>query len=123
MAFSNQTVPTNLGTDIIIDEDAGSIGQDHVIGAAGTILVVMIDATLNKEGIYLKLCDTASVTVDTVRPEMQFFCPGGDTIQYTIPEGIAFAAGISYFLAQESGAAIAPTAPTGKVKVYLTLTT
>lgn len=120
MASTLQTRAGNLGTKVVIDENAGKVAQANVLGGSGTLYGVMIDLSENPaEDIYLKLVDATSVTVATVRPGFQFWCAAGDSIQYTFPEGITLDTGLSYFLAQESGAAVAPTGPTGKVKVYL----
>ena len=122
MSFIKQDQPGNLGSSIIIDMAANTTAQNNVFGGACVLYAVMIDATENtKEDVYLKMDDDVTIASAATKPALQFFCQAGSTMQYTIPEGIAKGAGLSYYLSITTGSeAIAGAKnPTGVVKVYL----
>ena len=124
MAFKKTTRASALGTTIIVDNPVTSkIAQAHVTGAAATLYAVMIDCTENTDAsVYVKLKDATSIaTVSTCQPDTQFFCPAGETMQYTIPGGLTYAAGISYYVTTDAGVG-GTIGTTGRVKLYLTVT-
>ena len=122
MAFSKQTLPTNIGSSVIVDELAISTAQANVNGGAATIYSVMIDLTENtSEGVYLKCKNATSIaSVAACQPDHQFYCPARSTMQYTIPGGLEMETGLSYYVSQEAGVG-GTTRPSGIAKIYIAI--
>ena len=105
MATTTTSTFTALGGKLVVDDDLGGTDNtvsDNVTGAtSGKIFVVQIDNTLNTSSLYLKIRDASSATPSTSTangagtPHLMFYAPSGKTTSYVIPEGHAYAAGVS----------------------------
>lgn len=123
MAFVKQEKPFAYpiaGAQTIVDERATNSVQANVMSGSCALHVVMIDCTLNpKEPIYLKIKNATSISAtNACQPDHQYYCPAGEKISYSIPEGLSFGTGMSYYVSKEAGVG-GTTNPSGIVKVYM----
>ena len=103
MASSTTSSITALGGKIAIDlAVSASTSNDNVTSASsGKIYMVQIDNTTNAATFYFKIRDAASASPATSAsngagtPHLMFACPAYQKITYAIPDGHAYAAGVS----------------------------
>ena len=91
--------PGLLSTNVVDDPLVNVTFQADVApgGGAGVIYSVQINNTANAaQDVYLKLFNHAGPTVGTTAADMLLKGPAGTTKTYSIPQGIAFAVGITY---------------------------
>ena len=114
--------PAN-GAFTIIDPEVTNTVQANVMSGSATVYVVMIDCSLNSsEAVYIKIKNATSIgSTGTCQPDHQYYCPAGEKMQYSIPEGLVLGTGLSYYASQEAGVG-GTTDPTGTVKVYMVTT-
>lgn len=117
-AFSVTPQASPLGAKLVEIPSASETVCANVTGGAGILYNVDIDNEGNAgEDIYVKLFDTASVTLGTTVPDWVFLIKGGTRRSYVIPEGIAFAA--LSVAAVLTGGTVGATPPTSAVPVRL----
>ena len=112
---------TALGDSVIIDDPVTALtAQDNVKGGAAIVYSVVIDCTNNTtSGVYLKMKDIAAIgTISTCQPDTQWYCPAGKVMQYTFPDGMAYAVGLSYYVSTDPGVGGA-VAHDGTVKIRI----
>jgi len=103
MASSTTSSITALGGKIVIDlAVSASTANGNVTSAtSGRIYMVQIDNTTNSATFYFKIRDAASATPNTTTsngagtPHLMFACPAYQKVTYAIPDGHAYAAGVS----------------------------
>lgn len=121
MAFVKNPVAGALAANIVEDVSTNGTSQDNCLPGAGTIFLIRIDNSANSaETVYLKIYDATSCTVGTDRPAAIFSCPASSTRQYSIPDGIVLAAGLTYAMVKTAGLQGASSDnPSGTVKLYI----
>ena len=92
---------------------------NNVTGAPGLLYMVDIDNTGNPASIlYVKCYDSLSPTAGTTDPDWIFRIGAGERRQYLIPEGVAYANGLSVLTTTTPGTPGAVD-PTAAVTVWL----
>ena len=108
---TSQTV--SLGADVVYDTGVVLVPALNVTGGAGTWYTIVAKST-DAATSYLKLFDATAVTQGTTQPNWILQCKPNDTTVWTVPDGVTFSTGLSYFASEENGAeaATAPSALT-----------
>ena len=110
---TNQTL--SLGADIIHDNAPGLTAVEDVAGGGGTwYTIVYVSGDANTA--YLKLFDSADITPGTTQPNWILQMKPNDTTVWTVPDGVTFSNGLSYFVSEENGKE-ASTGPAGTNKL------
>ena len=109
ITVTNQT--QSLGADIIFDSAPSNTAVEDVTGGAGTWYTVVYKSG-SSETHYLKLFDASDITAGTTEPNWVLQLKPSDTTVWTVPDGVTFSNGLSYFVSEEAGKS-ASTAPDG----------
>ncbi len=97
MALSVSTQVNPIGTKLIVQTSATATSNDNVTGAVSTVYMVEVDNSANGAQVnYVKLYDSAAVTVGTTAPNMILMITAGAKRSYAFPEGILFATALSF---------------------------
>mgnify|MGYP003116026607 FL=1 len=112
---TNQTL--SLGADVIHDNAPGLTAVEDVTGGAGTWYTIVYKSG-DANTAYLKLFDSADITPGTTQPNWILQMKPNDTTVWTVPDGVTFTNGLSYFVSEENGKE-ATTAPSGTNKLTI----
>ena len=118
MALTMQRPVLTSPIFVIRETDSNATANNDVTATSATLYWVYIDNRANSAKSYLKLYNAAAPTVGTTAPDMILPCNGNDDVDYSFPEGIAFATAISFATVTTAGTA-GVTGPTNDVSVTL----
>ena len=115
MATTQVALSYPSGTNVFNETALGATALS-IKASAGTLYYVYVDNSLNAAQVeYVKLYDTAGVvTVGTTAPDWIIRVAGAAVVNYPIPGGVAFAAGLQAACVTGAGTA-GTTAPTSSV--------
>tara|TARA_R100000479_G_scaffold175850_1_gene128011 strand:+ start:1346 stop:1720 length:375 start_codon:yes stop_codon:yes gene_type:complete len=98
---------TQLSTQFIdimtSDTDVDDTVRIDITQQPSTIHFIEVINGISSTAIWLKLFDTTEVTLGTTQPQFIMKVAAGATEQLVIPDGMAFASGISYAATNTSG--------------------
>ena len=123
MAVSLGHIPGAYIGATLIEDTAASATKQIGKTSSGNLYQVYIDNTGNtSQQVYLKIYDLAagSVTVGTTHADFIFPCPAAGTRQYNFPDGLPFAAALTYAVTATPGTAgssDASTVPTIRITI------
>jgi len=109
MAISITTMSTSIGADVVYDTGVGLTAVENIVGGSGTWYTICAKNT-DSATAYLKLFDAKTCVPGTDHPNWVLQCKGSDTSIWTVPDGVTFPTGLSYFASEEQGIT-ATTAP------------
>jgi len=118
MAVTVTTQNNPVATKLVVNTDTDETADTNVTGASGTIYLAEIDNTANGAVTYVKLYNTAAVTVGTTVPDLVLMVAASSSRTYAITAGIAFGTAIS-MAATTAGGTAGTTGPTSAVIVRL----
>lgn len=97
MALTTTSLASPIGSTIYIDTTAdGTV--EVAATSAKTVYQIYIDNEANSDPCYLKLCDATSATSGTTEPSFVVYAAGSATSTYVIPTGLAFNAGVCFWV-------------------------
>ena len=114
MAVTTTTYSIPLTYKITEDTDLDQVGVEHLTGGSATLHHIEIIQP-NNEKVYVKLYNSADITVGTTAPVLVLLVPAagaGTRYAMEIPGGLVFSTGISWACTQTAGVG-GTTAPTG----------
>ena len=115
ISATNQSV--SLGADIIHDDAPANTAVNNVTGGAGTWYTIIYTSG-DANTAYLKLFDAISITPGTTEPNWGLQMKGNDTTVWTVPDGVTFSNGLSYFVSETNGKSDT-TSPSGTNKLQI----
>lgn len=112
MALSTTLQATAIATTLIQQTDTNATANTDVMSGAATLYMLDIDNSAVAATTYVKFYDDVAPTVGTTDPDMIIPVAGTVRRQIAMPEGMAFAAGLSFAAVTTAGTAgvVNPTA-------------
>jgi len=98
MALKVTSWPQGLSHRVAYQDNATTTASNHISGTSGRFYSIIIDNSQGTDECFLKVSDADSVTPGTTEPDWRLRCGSGKTETWSIPKGMAFDSGLSFWL-------------------------
>ena len=122
MALKVTSWPEGFDYRVVYEDNATNTASKHVTGTSGKLHSVTINNSQGTDSCFLKIADSTSATPGTTEPDWLIRCGSANTETYSIPWGISFSNGISFWLTRNevtSDTTVPALSTNGTVKVTI----
>ena len=120
MALKVTSWPQALSYRVAYQDNATNTASSHISGVPGSFYAVIIDNSQGTDECFLKLVDGITATPGTTDPDWMLRCGSGKIETWSIPEGMPFGHGRSFWLTRNevyTDTTVPAVATNGTVKV------